>query len=151
MAKQQNNSTPTLLQKIFVGSLALMFVMTIAQNAYYMAAQLPSNPNLSSFLPWFLSIIIVMFVWVVVYLTRRDRSWSLRTVFEVSLLTISAVLIATGLSWLMMFVQLPMNFIAPDARDGLMWWMAIYTSLPFAVTIPLLVIAIRRLGATNQW
>ena len=151
MAKQPTKSptaslSPT-LQRFFVGSVGFMFVMQIVQNCYYISQQYRDNENLSSFMGWFIGTAIAALLWFVVYLTRRNRTLNLRTIFDVTLVTVTTIMVTISLGWIVSFVQLP---FAKDMYD-IQWYVALYQALPFIVAVPLLVIVIRRLRAAKQW
>ena len=120
--------------------------MQIVQNAYYMALQMPENDNFSAYIIWFIGTMIIAFIWLVVYLSRRNRALTLSSVFDVTLVTFSAGLIMMSLSWLTSFIQLPYKML-----DNMSVYVSMYQALPLIVTIPLLVIVLRRLRATKQW
>lgn len=146
---QSTNTSSPVLQKLFVGAAGLMFVMQIVQNTYYMLQQLPYNDNFSAYYVWFLSTFIAMFVWLVVYLTRRNRALSLPTLFEVTLVTTAVSMICVGIGWLTNFIQLP--FGLDKMSNNFSVYIALYQALPLMITIPLLVVIIRRLRAQRQW
>ncbi len=151
-AKATAHATSTIspvLQKLFVGAAGLMFVMQIVQNAYYMLQQLPDNDNFSAYYIWFLGTFIVMLIWLVIYLTRRNRTLSLPTLFEVTLVTVSVSMTMVGVGWLMSFLQLPL--VSNKMLDDFSLYYALDIALPLMVTIPPLVIIIRRLRAQKQW
>lgn len=142
----QSALSPT-LQKLFVGAAGLMFVMQVVQNVYYLTQQMPENDNFSAYFSWFFGIGIVVLTWFIVYLSRNNHTMNLRTVFDVTLVTVSTIMVTAGLGWLTSFVQLP---FVKDSYD-VQWYVAMYQALPFAVALPLLVIVIRRLRAAKQW
>jgi hypothetical protein len=142
----RSSSVVPTLQKLFVGAAGLAFVMQIVQNAYYMALQMPENDNFSAYIIWFIGTMIIAFIWLVIYLSRRNRALTLSSVFDVTLVTFSAGLIMMSLSWLTSFIQLPYKML-----DNMSVYVSMYQALPLIVTIPLLVIVLRRLRATKQW
>ena len=136
-AKSTSSATSLspILQKLFVGSVGLLFVMQVVQSCYYLSQQLPYNPNVSSYVMWFVGVVIAMTIWLVVYLSRRTRTLTLRTVFDVTLVSLSAILIATSLGWFVTLMQLPYG----DVPQDLQFYIALYQALPFAFTVPLLI------------
>lgn len=152
MATAKAHSTNTIspvLQKLFVGAAGLMFGMQIVQNVYYMLQQLPNNDNFSAYYIWFLGTFVVMSIWLVIYLSRRNRTLSLTTLFEVTLTTVSVGMITMGIGWLTSFIQLPL--VSSKMLDGFSLYYAFDIALPVMITIPLLVVVIRRLRAAKQW
>lgn len=152
MATAKAHSTNTIspvLQKLFVGAAGLMFGMQIVQNVYYMLQQMPNNDNFSAYYIWFLGTFVVMSIWLVIYLSRRNRKLSLTTLFEVTLTTVSVGMITMGIGWLTSFIQLPL--VSSKMLDGFSLYYAFDIALPVMITIPLLVVVIRRLRAARQW
>ena len=152
MATAKAHSTNTIspvLQKLFVGAAGLMFGMQIVQNVYYMLQQMPNNDNFSAYYIWFLGTFVVMSIWLVIYLSRRNRKLSLTTLFEVTLTTVSVGMITMGIGWLTSFIQLPL--VSSKMLDGFSLYYAFDIALPVMITIPLLVVVIRRLRAAKQW
>jgi cobalamin synthase len=152
MAKAKAHSTNTIspvLQKLFVGAAGLMFGMQIVQNVYYMLQQLPNNDNFSAYYVWFLGTFVIMSIWLVIYLSRRNRKPSLTTLFEVTLTTVSVSMITMGIGWLTSYIQLPL--VSSKMLDGFSLYYAFDIALPVMITIPLLVVVIRRLRAARQW
>lgn len=155
MKKSSTSSAPSsanqlspVLQKFFVGSALVAFVSQIVQTIYSISLQYPNNQNLSSYVWWFIGITITMFIALVAYLSRRQRALTLRTVFDVVLVTLSVELLIMGLGWLTNFVQLP---FVKMTDTNFSWFIAFYQGLPLIVTVPLLVIVIRRLRQQKQW
>ncbi len=145
----RSSSVVPTLQKLFVGAAGLAFVMQIVQNAYYMSMQMQEDISYGSYATWFLGTMIIAFVWLVVYLSRRKRTLTLSAVFDVTLVTFSAVLIMMSLGWLTSFIELPFSYT--KTLDDMSLYVSLYQMLPFVVTIPLLVIVLLRLRATKQW
>ena len=126
-----------------------MFGMQIVQNVYYMLQQLPNNDNFSAYYVWFLGTFVIMSIWLVIYLSRRNRKPSLTTLFEVTLTTVSVSMITMGIGWLTSYIQLPL--VSSKMLDGFSLYYAFDIALPVMITIPLLVVVIRRLRAARQW
>lgn len=144
-------STSPLLQWFFLIAVVITVVMQIAQAIYMLIQQSANGPiDFGTYFSWFLGIGISALIWVALYLTRRNRTPSVKTLFEVTLLTFSAVLLATGLSWLTTFI--PLRFASGANLSQLMMiWSALYTGLPLIITIPALVYVILRLRDAKQW
>ena len=144
----QSNTVSPILQKLFVGSALLVLVAQVVQTLYFMSLQYTSNQNFSAYSWWFTGIGIIAVMALGIYFSRRQRELSLRTMFDVSIVVMSFLMIAMSVSWLTMFVSLS-SFDADGARN-VSADLAIY-ALPFVVVIPLIAVVIRRLRAAKQW
>ena len=145
MATAKAHSTNTIspvLQKLFRRRSGLMFGMQIVQNVYYMLQQMPNNDNFSAYYIWFWAhSLSCLSGWSST--CRRNRKLSLTTLFEVTLTTISVGMITIGIGWLTSFIQLPL--VSSKMLDGFSLYYAFDIALPVMITIPLLVVVIRRL------
>jgi uncharacterized membrane protein len=113
-----------------------------------MSLQYTSNQNFSAYSWWFTGIGIIAVMALGIYFSRRQRGLSLRTMFDVSIVVMSFLMIAMSVSWLTVLMQL-----SPFGRDGslnLAVDLAIYVA-PFVVAVPVIVVVIRRLRAAKQW
>ncbi len=144
-AIKQKPKHSAMLQKYFLVGAGLMFVMQIVQSIYYISIQLPENPNLNAYFSWFIGYMLVIVLWVVLYSTRSNRALSLTTLFEVTLLTLTVVMITLALGWLTMFI--PVSY----SNDNFYWLTTLWVALPLMVVTPWLVIIVRRLRASKQW
>ena len=147
MVKQNKPKSQYTLQKIFLTVFAFAFVMQIIQNIYYFNLSQPHSSGTAAIVSWFLSTILAAFVWFVIYLTRRNRTLSIQTLFEVTLLALSTLAIVISLGWLTTFIQMSLTI----SHDQPALAQSLYFGLPFMVTLPLLVIIIHRLRRSNQW
>jgi hypothetical protein len=144
----QSNTVSPILQKLFVGSALLVLVAQVVQTLYFMSLQYTSNQNFSAYSWWFTGIGIIAVMALGIYFSRRQRGLSLRTMFDVSIVVMSFLMIAMSVSWLTVLMQL-----SPFGRDGslnLAVDLAIYVA-PFVVAVPVIVVVIRRLRAAKQW
>ncbi len=146
-AKPSSDSISPTLQKLFVGASLLAFVMQIIQSAYFAIMQYNNNPNLSGFMGYYVGIALMLFVIIALYFSKKHKAVTLKNAFDLSVIAVSTVLFSTALSWLTMFVPFPVEKVT----ESFYWFVVAYQLLPLIVTLPLLVIAIRRLRAQNQW
>ncbi len=147
MAQTKQSTISPTLQKFFAGSIITGFGLQVIQTIYYVVQQYPDNQNFSGLIPWAIGIIIPLFVWFVLYLSRTKRTMTLQTIFETTLVATGAGFLAIGIGWLTSFfyMYLPFN------ERNFQWISALYSSLPFIIVIPLLVIMISRLRRAKQW
>ena len=134
-------------QKLFVVSALLAFVMQILQTFYYMSLQYPQNDNFSAYASWWTGLGFILLIVLVLFATRTDRSLSLRTAFEVTLMTTIVIYLSTAIGWLTMLLPYP---FAPETI-GMSLVAAFYFSLPFMILLPVLLITIIRLRSAKQW
>lgn len=144
-AKSTHSSpaTPLLLQRLFLFAAAAAVVAQAIQIFTMIAQQWPHNHNLSAFAWWVISQAFVLGTWLILWVTRRNRDASLKTLFDTTLFTACILMLALAIGMLTWI--LPMPWIAPEGS------LFFTTALPFAVTIPLTVIIIMRLRAAHQW
>lgn len=145
----QSNTVSPILQKLFVGSALLVLVAQVVQTLYFMSLQYTSNQNFSAYSWWFTGIGIIAVMALGIYFSRRQRGLSLRTMFDVSIVVMSFLMIAMSVGWLTSFV--PFAFAGDDPRQNMILFQVIYMGLPFVIVVPLIVVVIRRLRAAKQW
>jgi len=136
-----------LLQKTFVWTAGVSFVLQLLQSIYDFTQYPPGQQDPGMFISVFMGTAILVFVWFVLYLSRRDQALSYQTVFDVTLVTLSVAMIMLALGWLTTFLQLPYARLLGTTSS----FMVLYISLPLIATIPPLVIIIRRLRRAHQW
>jgi uncharacterized membrane protein len=126
----------------------LAWAASVAQTIGFMAMQYPSNSNMSGFVPWLLSGIAVPAVLIgVCYMMRKNKKLTLDTVFEVTLVTVSAIAFFGSISMLM--VMMPPYF-ATTANEVFMQQL-LYSGLPLAISALVLFGILFHLRRTNQW
>ncbi len=146
-AKPSSDSVSPNLQKFFVAASVLALAMQSVQSAYTIILQYNNNQNLSGFMGYYVSIALMLFVIIALYFSKRQRAVTLKNAFDLSIMAVGVVLISSALSWLTMFIPFPV----PKVSGSIYWFIATYQLLPLIVTLPLLVVVIRRLRAQDQW
>ena len=143
--KTTKDTPSLLLQGLFIGASVMLLVMQIIQTGYYISLQVPDNANFSAYFSWLSGLFVIVGVWLALYATRRKRTPVLHTVFDVTLVTISASMLVMAISWLSFMMPLSYN------DENFYWLSTLQIALPWVVVLPLLIIVIRRLRATKQW
>lgn len=137
-----STATPLLLQRLFLFATAAAVVAQAIQIFTMIAQQWPHNQNLSAFAWWVISQAFVLGTWLILWVTRRNRDASLKTLFDTTLFTACILMLTTSVGvivWL-----LPINISFEN-------YVFFTTALPFVITVPLAVVAIMRLRAAKQW
>lgn len=145
---KSNGQTPRSVKKLFVGSILLAWLASVAQTVGLMAMQYSSNPNMSGHVSWLLSGIAVPAVLIgVSYVMRKNKKLSLDTIFEVAVITTAAIAFFGSISMLMLMMP---PYFAMTAHEVLMQQL-LYSGLPLALTVLVLAGILFRLRRSNQW
>lgn len=153
MKQKQSASTPRLLKLLFIISIALFYV---SQTAYSLYILLQASSSSSAVNGDFMTSNVIsmgfalapIVVWLVVHITRRDRSFSVSSVFESMLLTASAMIIMVGLGmWTTLIGFLP--FVS--SFQTLWLWTLISGVVPLIVVVCGLMLVIFYLRRKKQW
>lgn len=145
---KSKGQTPRSVKKLFVGSILLAWLASVAQTVGLMAMQYSSNPNMSGHISWLLSDIAVPVVLIgVSYVMRKNKKLSLDTIFEVAVITTAAIAFFGSIT--MMMLIMPPYFVM-TAHEVLMQQL-LYSGLPLALTVLVLAGILFRLRRSNQW
>lgn len=137
------------MKRFLVLSAVFALCMQVVQTVYFMWLQSSTNNNFSAYVWWFISIVILVGIITVVYLSRRNRKLTLDTLFDVAVVSLSIVLLSAGVSWLMM--MLPGYTFGINMEKYFAWYIALQQALPLMVLAPVVVVLLRRLRQTKQW
>jgi TRAP-type mannitol/chloroaromatic compound transport system permease small subunit len=145
---KSKGQTPRSVKKLFIGSILLAWLASVAQTVGLMAMQYSSNPNMSGHISWLLSGIAVPAVLIgVSYVMRKNKKLSLDTIFEVAVITTAAIAFFGSVSMLMLMMP---PYFAMTAHEVLMQQL-LYSGMPLALTVLVLAGILFRLRRSNQW
>lgn len=138
-----STATSQILQKLFLIAAGLSVVAQALEIFYMVAQQWPYNQNLSAYTWWVISQSLTIGIWLLIWISRRQRDFSLKTLFDTTLLTACLLLLAVSVGPLMQIA--PMPWVNGDTL------VFFTTAMPLVVTLPVAAIIILRLRATKQW
>lgn len=149
MSTSAKQSSAGIIKRFLVLSAVFALCMQVVQTVYFMWLQSSTNNNFSAYVWWFISIVILVGIITIVYLSRRNRKLTLDTLFDVAVVSLSIVLLSAGVSWLMM--MLPGYTFGINMEKYFAWYIALQQALPLMVLAPVVVVLLRRLRQTKQW
>lgn len=153
MKTSKNKTSPTHIsrsvQKWFVVTALAAYGLQTAVPVYYAVTQYQHNPNLSSYLLWFLSVTIAPLVFAATAWRlhpRRSQVARLQMWFETLVLTMVGLAFYGIISQVQMFVQ---QFFVPVT--GGYWGYVGYQVAGFGLTVLIYVSLLLRLRKRNAW
>jgi drug/metabolite transporter (DMT)-like permease len=148
MKKSPESAITPLVQKVFVGAAISAVAMQFVQLFYFVIQQYPYNKNFSGYISWFTGLASVLVIIAIVYASRTKRTLSLRTLYEVSLMSMSVVLVATVVSTLLLLMPL-YSYISNNSQ--IFVYGLIYQGVPLLVALVATYFVARQLRRTKQW
>jgi hypothetical protein len=145
--KTSSNTISPTLQKFFVSASVLAFAAQFIQSAYLSLMQYEHNLDNGGFIGFYFGVVLLTVLVLGLYMSKKHREISLKTIFDVSVMTVGVVLFGSALGWI------TSQFAIPPSNElgGMYWFFFVYQLLPLLITAPLLVIVIRRLRIAGQW
>ena len=142
-AVTRNNQT---LQILFI---VAVVVAAISQLVYTFQAMTQAPSGTETHYDWMLwSYLIPVLILIAVFMTRRDRRVSVRSVFETLLLTISVFVIFSSLSNFLYQITYFNNVVVGSLSQ---WLGAVYMATPIILSVVGLIVVISTLRRKNQW
>lgn len=149
-------SSKKTIQKLFIGSILVLWGLAIIDLINNIARQFPFNQNLSAYaLMTVLTVVIPLAVFVTLYFSKRNQKLSTENIFNLTVVTVAVSAIQVILIQIAnLIVTLP--FFVPDVTDGEA--MIAYSSVlemlyfvPLLILIVILACIIKKLRRSSDW
>lgn len=136
------------LQLFFIFATLSVYLADLINTLWIIGLQLPSNTNISAFVPMLLFQGSIPLLFALIWLSRRQRKLTTATFFEISLLTTATIALSQATS--VVLFQLPL-LPAYSFGESTLLWQIYWWGAPFTISLAVLVLVIRHLRQSKQW